>query len=136
MAVQYRAHKYLEELYEPNISEDHHFGEDNLQEVHKAFRAMFTDIRRVSGWDEPQKLYPEVQNKNAFVKDQMAERLFPTIYLVDHCSLLSMFSVKSTKYKNFREEKIRDKKEDIELQKKLIRKKDKELEPIHKIVEK
>ena len=64
----------------------------------------------------------------------MAERLFLTIYLVDHdCSLLSMFSVKSTKYENLRGEKISDEKEDIEPQKKLIRKNDKELGLIHEL---
>ena len=64
MAVQYRANTYLEELEETGIGEDNHFGEDNLREVYKASRSMFADMSKVYGCDDPQKLFPDVLNKN------------------------------------------------------------------------
>ena len=134
MAVQYRANKYLEELEETGIGEDNHFGEDNLREVYKASRSMFADMSKVYGCDDPQKLYPDVLNKNTVVKAQLAEWLFSAIYLLDRCCLPLMSSARS-RIEDLQEEKIADQKEVIELQKKLISKKDGELGHVSKTVE-
>ena len=40
---------------------------------------MFGDMSKVYGWDNPQKLYPDVLNKNTVEKAQMAEWLFLAI---------------------------------------------------------
>ena len=89
---------------------------------------MFADMSKVYGCDDPQKLYPDVLNKNTVVKAQMAEWLFSAIYLLDRCCLPSRIEY-------LQEEKIADQKEVIELQKKLISKKDGELGHVSKTVE-
>ena len=88
MAVQYRAYKYLEEVDETGIGTDNHFGECNLREVNKVCSSMFNDMCRVYGYDHPQKLTPEVLNKNTVVKAQMAEWLCTAIHLLDPGPLL------------------------------------------------
>ena len=89
MAVQHRAYNYkhLEGVDETGIGTDNHFGEFNLRGVNKVCNSMFTfsDMRKFYGSDNPQKLTPEVVNKNTFsvTKAQMAEWLFTAIHLLD-----------------------------------------------------
>ena len=135
MAVQYRAYKYLEEVDETGIGTDNHFGECNLREVNKVCNSMFSDMCRVYGYDNPQKLTPEVLNKNTVVKAQMAEWLCTAIHLLDRCCLPLMSSARKT-IENLQEEKICEQKDMIDLQKKLIRKKDEELGIVSQTVEK
>ena len=61
--------------------------------------SMLGDMRKVYGYDDPQKLYPDVLNKNTVVKAQMAEWLFSVIYLLDHGFLPLMSSAISIKLK-------------------------------------
>ena len=65
-------------------------------------------------------------NKNAVVKAQLAEWLFWAIYLLDHCCLPLMSSARS-RIEDLQKKRIADQKEVIELQKKLISRKDEEL---------
>ena len=62
----------------------------NLREVLKVCNSMFSDMCKVYGSDNPQKLTPEILNKNIVVNAQMAEWLFmvygAAIHLLDHCS--------------------------------------------------
>ena len=53
----------MEELEETGVGDDNHFGAVNLQEVYMASWSMFGDMRKVYGYDDPQKLYPDVLNK-------------------------------------------------------------------------
>ena len=135
MAVQYRACKYLEEVNETGIGTDNHFGELSLREVHKVCNSMFSDMCKVYGFDVPQKFTPEVLNKNTVVKAQMAEWLYTAIHLLDQCCLPLMSSARKA-IEDLQEEKICDQKEVIELQKKLISKKDEELGLVSQTVEK
>ena len=64
----------------------------------------------------------------------MAEWLFSAIYLLDRCCVPLMSSARS-RIEDLQEEKIADQKEVIELQKKLIGKKDGELGHVSKTVE-
>ena len=48
----------------------------------------------VYGFDNLQKLIPEVLNENTVVKAQMVEWLFTAIHLLDHCCLPLMPSAK------------------------------------------
>ena len=63
----------------------------NLREVHKVCNSMFSDMCKVYGSNNPQKLTPEVVNKNTFtfsvIKSQMAEWLFTVIHQLDHSCL-------------------------------------------------
>ena len=61
--------------------------------------SMLGDMRKVYGYDDPQKLYPDVLNKNTVVKAQMAEWLFSVIYLLDRGFLPLMPSAISEKLK-------------------------------------
>ncbi|KAL5269856.1 hypothetical protein ACHWQZ_G003358 [Mnemiopsis leidyi] len=136
MAVQYRAKKYLEEIFEETgIGTDNHFGEDNLREVNKACGSMFSNICRVYGCDDVQKLSSEVLNKNTVVKAQMAEWLHTAIVLLEQCCLPLMSSARKT-VEQLQEDKISDQRTVIELQEKLIRKKDRELGVVSQTVEK
>ena len=117
MAVQYRASKYLEGIGDTGIGTDSHFGEVNLHEVQKVCNTMVSDICRVYGCDDPEKLFPEVLIKNNVVKAQMAEWLYTAIDLLNHCCLPLMSSARKT-IENLQEEKICDQGTVIELQKK------------------
>ena len=126
MAVQYRASKYLEGIGDTGIGTDNHFGEVNLQEVQNVCNTMVSDICRVYGCDDAEKLLPETLIKTNVVKAQMAEWLYTAIDLLNHCCLPLMSSARTT-IENLQEEKICDQRTVIELQKKLISKKDEEL---------
>ena len=135
MAVQYRASKYLEGIGDTGIGTDNHFGEVNLQEVQRVCNTMVSDICRVYGCEDPEKLFPEVLIKNNVVKAQMAEWLYTAIDLLNHCCLPLMSSARKT-IENLQEEKICDQGTVIELQKKLISKKDEELGLVSQTVQK
>ena len=135
MAVQYRASKYLEGIGDTGIGTDNHFGEENLHEVQKVCTTMFSDICRVYGCDDPEKLLPEALIKTNVVKAQMAEWLYTAIDLLNHCCLPLMSSARTT-IENLQEEKICDQKTVIELQQKLISKKDDELGHVSQTVQK
>ena len=135
MAVQFRANNYLEGIDDTGIGTDNFFGEVNLREVQKVCSTMFSDICRVYGCDNPQKLSPEVLNKNNVVKAQMAEWLFTSIYMLNECCLPLMSSARTT-IEQLQEEKICDQKTVIELQEKLISKQDRDLGLVSQTVEK
>ena len=135
MAVQYRANKYLEALGDTSIGTDNHFGEFNLREVHRACSSMVSDICRVYGCDDSEKLSPEVLIKNNVVKAQMAEWLYAAIDLLNNCCLPLMSSARTT-IEQLQEEKISDQKTVIELQEKLICKKDGDLGLVSQTVQK
>ena len=135
MAVQYRANKYLEGIGETGIGSDNHFGEVNLREVQKVCSSMFSDVCRVYGCDDPEKLVPEVLNKNSVVKAQMAEWLCTAIHLLNQCCLPLMSTARST-IEQLQEEKISDQRAVIELQEKLICKKDGDLGLVSQTVKK
>ena len=72
----------MEELVETCNSEHHHFGENNLQEVQKALKSMFSDTCKVLSGDNLQRLYKGL-NKNAVVKALVADWLFSVTYQLD-----------------------------------------------------
>ena len=119
MAVQYRANKYLEGIGDTGIGTDNHFGEVNLREVQRVCGTMVSDICRVYGCDDPEKLLPETFIKTNVVKAQMAEWLYTAIDLMNHCCLPLMSSARTT-IEQLQEEKIDDQRTIIELQKKLM----------------
>ena len=135
MAVQYRASKYLEGIGDTGIGTDNHFGEVNLREVQRVCNSMVSDICRVYGCDDLGKLLPEALIKTNVVKAQMAEWLYTAIDLLNHCCLPLMSSARRT-IENLQEEKICDQTTVIELQKKLINKKDEELGIVSQTVQK
>ena len=135
MAVQYRASKYLEGIGDTGIGTDNHFGEVNLREVQRVCSTMVSDISKVYGCDDPEKIYPEALIKNNVVKAQMAEWLYTAIELLNRCCLPLMSSARTT-IEQLQEEKINDQRTIIELQEKLISKKDENLGLVSQTVEK
>ena len=136
MAVQYRARKYLEGIFEETgIGTDNHFGEDNLRELNKSCSSLLSDMCNVYGCDDPKKFSPDVLNKNNVVKAQMAEWLFTAIHLLEECCVPLMSSARKT-IEQLQEEKISDQRTVIELQEKLINKKERELGSVSRTVEK
>jgi len=135
MAVQYRANKYLEDLGDTGIGTDNHFGEFNLRELQKACSSMTSDICRVFGCEDPEKLTPVMLVKNNVSKAQMAEWLFTAMDLLNNCCLPLMSSGRTT-IEQLQEEKISDQRTVIELQEKLICKKDGDLGLVSQTVQK
>ena len=135
MAVQYRASKYLKGIGDTGIGTDNHFGEVNLQEVQEVCNTLVSDICRVYGCDDPEKLLPEALIKTSVVQAQMAEWLYTMIDLLNHCCLPLMSSARKT-IENLQEEKICDQGTVIELQKKLISERDEELGLVSQTVQK
>jgi len=135
MAVQYRASKYLEDLGDTGIGTDNHFGEFNLRELQKACSSMTSDICRVFGCEDPEKLTPVMLVKNNVSKAQMAEWLFTAMDLLNNCCLPLMSSGRTT-IEQLQEEKISDQRTVIELQEKLICKKDGDLGLVSQTVQK
>ena len=135
MAVQYRASKYLEGIGDTGIGTDNHFGKVNLREVQRVCNTMVSDICRVYGCDDLEKLLPEALIKTNVVKAQMAEWLYTAIDPLNHCCLPLMSSARRT-IENLQEEKICGQTTVIELQKKLINKKDDELGLVSQTVQK
>ena len=135
MAVQYRANKYLKGIGDTGIESENNFGEVTLREVQKVCSSMLSDVCRVYGCDDPEKLVPEVLNKNSVVKAQMAEWLCTAIHPLNQCCLPLMSTARST-IEQLQEEKISDQRTVIELQEKLICKKDGDLGLVSQTVKK
>ena len=136
MAVQYRAKNYLEKIFdETGIGSDNCFDEVNIREVKNACGSMLRDMCRVYSCDDPQNLFPDVLNKNNVVKAQMAEWLYTAIHLLEQCCLPLMSTARKN-IEQLQEDKICDQKTVIELQGKLISKKDEELGLVSQTVEK
>ena len=135
MAVQYRAGKYLDELWETtSFGTDNHFGEVNLKQLHEASKSMMSDMCRVFGVEGAKDLNPEKLSKPSVVKAQMAEWLHTAVFLLDQCCFPVMSNARS-QLDELQKEKIEDQTEIIRLQKRLISQKNEELGLVSKTVE-
>ena len=113
MAVQYRAGKYLDELWETTgFGTDNYFGEVNLKQLHEASKNMMSDICRVFCVDGAKDLNPEKLNKPSVVKAQMAEWLHTAVFLLDQCCFPVMSNARS-QLEELKKEKIEDQTEII-----------------------
>ena len=82
---------------------------------------------KMYGVKTPLDLLPNVLTKPSISKAQLSEWLFTTIYILDKCST-PLLSYAARDVKTLKDEKIDDQKKIIELQDKLINKKEEELQ--------
>ena len=125
--TQCSADKYLDTFDVSGVGEDRIFDEDYVNEVKEASELLFGDMCKMYGVKTPLDLSPNVLTKPSISKAQLSEWLFTTIYILDKCST-PLLSYAARDVKTLKDEKIDDQKKIIELQDKLINKKEEELQ--------
>ena len=84
MTVRFKADKYLTELSESGIG-DGCFDPEYVKEVDGAAISLLNDMTRMCGAANSDDLAPEVFNKQAVTKAQLAEWLYSAVYLTTFC---------------------------------------------------
>ena len=124
--IQYKANKYLDVFDASGVGEDGCFDKSYVEDIQESTELWFNDMCRLFGAKKPKGLKPNVLMKPSISKAQMSEWLFTAIYVLDHCSN-PLLSYADRDLKTLKDEKIDDQKKIIELQDRLIGKKEEEL---------
>ena len=124
--IQFKANKYLDVFDASGVGEDGCFDKSYVDEIQESTELLFNDMCRMFGAKKPMDLKPNVLMKPSISGAQMSEWLFTAIYVLDHCSN-PLLSYADRDVKTLKDEKIVDQKKIIELQDRLIGKKEEEL---------
>ena len=132
--AQCKADKYLDIFDASGVGEDGCFVDHYVDEIKEASKLLFSDMCKMFGAKEPMDLLPNVLLKPSISKAQLSEWLFTTIYILDRCSI-PLLSYAARDVKILKDEKIDDQKKVIELQDKLLGKKEEELQSMKTTVQ-
>ena len=132
----YQYGKYLGEIDEC-VGDDGLFNGDYVKQVKSASNRLFDDMCAMSGVLSSYNLTTSCLNKSKITKPQLIEWLYSNVFLLDRCSipLMTVACDQREELDELKNEKIIDQKKIIEMQDKLIEKKDVELSSVQKTLE-
>ena len=128
--------KYLEDL-DDDVGEGEFFNAGHVKQIRSASILLCKDMCKSSSVSNSSNLNTTCLNKPSITKEQLIEWLYSAVFLLDRCSLPLMgFAFDQfEELEELKNEKINDQKKIIDLQGKLIKKKDNELCGVQKTVQ-
>ncbi len=129
------SNKFVEAI-DADVGEDGKFQTDYVKQVRSAANHLFDEMRNSAGVECATDLRAETLNKPRITKDKLIDWLETAVFLLDSCSLplLRFASGLNDDLSELKNEKIVDQRKIIELQDKLIEKKDEELTAVQSVV--
>ena len=135
--MQFNHPAYLIGVERSGIEKDAIFSSDYVNMVRSASNRLTGDmVKMANGVHIASQLSPGSLNCRDIKKEQLAEWLYTAVYLLDRCSLplMGLAAKQNGQLEKLKDEKITDQDKIIELQNKLIKKKDEELNVVKNTV--
>ena len=124
-------------IYDDDVGTYGEFNREYVRQVSAAAFDLFSEMKKASGARDHKGLYDgETLNKNSITKAKLSEWLGTLVCLMDHYTIPLLESAVQQKdgLEALKEEKIVDQKKIIELQGKLIEKREEELKSVQSTV--
>ena len=134
--MQFNHPAYLIGVECSGIGKDGIFSSDYVNMVRSASNRLTGDmVKMANGVHIASQLSPGSLNCRDIKKEQLAEWLYTAVYLLDRCSLplMGLAAKQNGQIEKLKDEKITDQDKIIELQNKLIKKKDEELNVVNTV---